>query len=114
MVLYYARIVIEMILNPIATIVVALFFAEFIKFSGKMKSEQKWSSGIIMVLMLIFVSTLPIPLWVRLVMASFTFVLNLLDIKYLPKEPGYLKINIAEVITSFILIAACSFLIAIN
>lgn len=111
MVLYYAKIVAEMVLNPLAAVVGGLFLIELVKFSDKMQNDQKWFARLVLVLMIVFISALPIPLWGKLIMACVPFVLNLLDIKHLPKDRGYVRINIAETFAALSLMGVCGFLL---
>lgn len=102
--------ILAMVLKPLAAVLGALFLVEIIKFQEKMHKDQKVFAWISMLLMLVFVADIPVPLWARLAMVGIPFVLNLLDIKHLGNDRGYVNVNFVETIWALFLMSIIVFL----
>ena len=102
--------ILAMVLKPLAAVLGALFLVEIIKFQEKMHKDQKVFAWISMLLMLVFVADIPVPLWARLAMVVIPFVLNLLDIKHLGNDRGYVNVNFVETIWALFLMSIIVFL----
>ena len=106
--------VVNFVLNPLMLIVSMFFAIEWVNHSKEFQKGQGFTNIIsIICCFVFFIEWSEFRDWIRLGAVAVPFFLNLLDIKYIPKEKKTLKgLNVMETFLLFFLVILIALLLA--